>query len=608
MEKFVLNLVHRPELVPEYAEKVTGHGKKENISDKKLLTESLDIFKLQQDIAHKNGLKVTIQMTYASLFNDEAVELAKQYHKDFGDEISLSLLGLPCKEFRDKYKTKDFCIWMFSAEDKRAITDDVFAKFYERFGFYPQSTGSYYMDADLLCYIKEKYPSVKCAIATCWEEGPKAYHTCNNSWYTLFDGGPWNPWIPSKQNTHAPAANEEEDCGIVAIPHLSRDLIACFDGNGSNFGTHPQNVLRGMIYEDGKYPYLFNLIDQYRAMGKYNGGISYNMMFVGPGWMNKAGRWEVPYELSVKSYEDGLAYYGKLKKEGKLTDLTMSEFADFYRENKHYTQPECALWKDILYGSKKQLFWFVDPYMRLCIDMNQGGAMVDFRPYAAKIDWPVGIGTKHVQDASYPFLIQGMYRAGYFTHYAGEGSIKSAKITYCGEEVDLCLCRTLVDKYEEKDGVRTLTLKPVDIEFSDLTVTLVSQFVFEEGSGKVGVLRKIVKMSRPAEVTVNEYFTGCYGTTEYPEDMTGIMLRVKGKEDKSIEYAYRCREEKTENAVEVSAEIGAINTKISVLANGDCEGYIREGYAFSPMYTLGLVKTLKEGEELQSWLKPEKAN
>ena len=38
-----------------------------------------------------------------------------------------------------------------------------------------------------------KYPSVKCAVATCWEEGPKAYHTCNNSWYTLFDGGPWAP-------------------------------------------------------------------------------------------------------------------------------------------------------------------------------------------------------------------------------------------------------------------------------------------------------------------------------------------------------------------------------------------------------------------------------
>ena len=155
--------------------------------DKKLITESLDIFKTQQRLAHEAGLKTTIQMTYASLFNDEAVELAKQDHEKYGDEIALSLLGLPCEEFREKYKTKDFCIWMFSMEDKKAIVNDVFEKFHDRFGFYPESTGSYYMDADLTNYIKEKYPMVKCAVATCWEEGPKAYHTCNNSWYTLFD-------------------------------------------------------------------------------------------------------------------------------------------------------------------------------------------------------------------------------------------------------------------------------------------------------------------------------------------------------------------------------------------------------------------------------------
>ena len=74
---FVVNIIHRPEMVPEYAEKVTGQGKAEDIGRKALLTESLDIFKFQQETAHKNGLKTTIQMTYASLFNDEAVELAK---------------------------------------------------------------------------------------------------------------------------------------------------------------------------------------------------------------------------------------------------------------------------------------------------------------------------------------------------------------------------------------------------------------------------------------------------------------------------------------------------------------------------------------------------
>ena len=82
MDKFVVNIIHRPEMVPEYSATVTGQGKEEDIGDKALLTESLDIFKTQQRLAHENGLKVTIQMTYAALFNDEAVELAKKYTID----------------------------------------------------------------------------------------------------------------------------------------------------------------------------------------------------------------------------------------------------------------------------------------------------------------------------------------------------------------------------------------------------------------------------------------------------------------------------------------------------------------------------------------------
>ena len=617
MDKFIVNIIHRPEMVPEYAEKVTGHGKEENIGRKSLLTESLDIFKFQQETAHKNGLKTTIQMTYASLFNEEAIAIAKEHHEKYGDEIALSLLGLPCEEFREKYKTKDFCIWMFSMEDKKSIVDDVFGKFRDIFGFYPESTGSYYMDAELVNYIKEKYPMVKCAVATCWEEGPKAYHTCNNSWYTLMDGGPWNPWIPSKQNIHAPAANETEDSGIVALPHLSRDLLACYDGNGSNFGTHPQNVLRGMIYDTKtwEFPYLYNLIDQYRDLEKYNNGYAYNMMFVGPGWLNKMGRWEAPYELLKKSYEDGMAYYGQLKKEGKLTDMTMAEFADYFRQKKTYTEPECALWRDILYGSDKQLFWYCDPYMRACINMNQGGAIVDLRPYAAKLKWEVGIGTPHVQDASYPFLIQEKYRAGYFTHYAGEGTVRSAKLTYNGEEVDLCLCRTHAKFSEEviENGKkkRILTLEPVDIEFYDLTVKLQTRVIFTEGSSDIEMERTVLSMSNPdAVVDLNEYIVACYGTTEYPEDMTSLTLTCKGKgEEKKIDYAYKCREAEIEGADSVEAVIPPIETKVSMRTSDEkATGYIREGYAFSPMFTLGYKMTLKDKEVVSTWLKLEKAN
>ena len=327
-----------------------------------------------------------------------------------------------------------------------------------------------------------------------------------------------------------------------------------------------------MIYDTKtwEYPYLYNLIDQYRDLAKYNNGYSYNMMFVGPGWMNKMGRWEQPYELLLKSYTDGCNYYGKLKKEGKLIDMTMSEFADYYREKKgvnagNYNEPECAPWRDILYGSDKQLFWYCDPYMRACVNMDQGGAIVDLRPYVAKLEWPVGIGTKHVQDASYPFLIQEKYRAGYFTHYAGAGTVRSAKLSHNGEEVDLCLC-------------------PTHSHFSE-------------------------EVSDPnAEVYLDEYITACYGTTEYPEDMTGSTLTCEGENSQSINYEYKCRDAKLDGATAVSAVIPAIQTKVSLTPSAKAEGYIEEGYAFSPMFKLGYKKQIKDKEVFATWLNLEKAN
>ena len=597
--KFVVNVIHRPELSPEYAEKALGSAK--GVQD-----ESLGIFLFQQKAAHDNGLKTTIQITYASLFSDDIVRIAKQHHKEFGDEIALSLLGLPCKQFREKYHTEDFCIWMFDEQTKKEIVDDCFALFYKKFGFYPQSTGSYFLDAFTINYIKQKYPSVKCAVATCWEEGPKAYHTCNNSWYTFMDGGPWNPWIPSKVNSHCPASDKDDDSGIVAIPHLSRDLIACFDGNGSNFGTHPQNVLRGMIYYDDngsyEYPYLYNLVDQYRHLGKYNNGYSYNMMFVGPGWLNKRGRWEAPYELLEKSYLDGMKYYGELKKKGELIDMTMAEFADFYREvHPDYNTGECALWKDILYGSDKQYFWYADPYMRTCLDFNQGGAMIDLRPYAARIPQKTGIGTENVYDASYPYLIQVNYRAGYFTHYAGAGTVKSCKVKYKGAETDLCLCRTMA-KYEKIDGGVKITAKPVTVTLNGLEIVIQSVFTFVEGTGEVIAERNILNDLHGENVTLEEYFTGAFGTTEYQADMTDLTLGVDGEQ---INYSYLGRKivKKGKNAFVVIPEVC---TKVSLYGNADELG-VEEGIAFSPVYHLHASKTLNKGG-LKTWLSLTKAN
>jgi hypothetical protein len=305
-----------------------------------------------------------------------------------------------------------------------------------------------------------------------------------------------------------------------------------------------------------------------------------------------------------------MAYYGQLKMVGEAVDLTMSEFADAYRAGRPYTRPECTLWKDILYGSRRQQFWFVDPFMRFCLDMNLGGAMIDLRPYAAKLIRPCGVGTKHIQDASYPFIIQSMYRAGYFTHYAGEGAVKSCKFKHGGEEVDLCACRTQAS-FSEEGEVRVVTLEPVEIEFEKFTITVQSIFRLTEGTGEIEIVRRILKTTDPtAEVSIDEYATACYGTTEYPEDLTGVRLTLKGRSGtESIDYAYQCRDADVDEVELAEALIPQVDTRLSMRADSaEASGYLREGMAFSPMYTLGIKKTVRGTGELRTWLKVEKAS
>ena len=383
--------------------------------------------------------------------------------------------------------------------------------------------------------------------------------------------------------------------------------MACFDGNGSNFGTHPQNVLRGMIYynENGEYeyPYLYNLIDQYRHLAKYNDGYAYNMMFVGPGWLNRRGRWEAPYELLAKSYDDGMKYYGKLKAEGKLVDMTMSEFADYYRStHKEYGRGECALWKDILYGSRKSYFWYADPAMRMCLDFNQGGALIDLRPYVARIPQKTGIGTDNVYDASYPYLIQINYRAGYFTHYAGAGTIKSCKVTYHGETADLCLCRTMA-RYERIEGGVCLTADPVTVTLDGQDIVIESVYTIPNGAGEILTERRILSDLGGEEVTFEEYFTGAFGTTEYQADMTDITL---GVDEEEMQFAYLGRKITKEKGNVASVTIPDVCTKVSM--GGDCDSaLVEEGIAFSPVYHIRLRKSITKGA-VKTWLRLQKAN
>ena len=108
MSEFYVTIIHRPEMVPEYLQKEAEEGKAEDLTRGEVIQESLDIFRTQQRVAHDNGLRTTIQMTYASLFNEEAVAIAKEHHERYGDEIGSTFLGIQCQEFRDRLSPRSW--------------------------------------------------------------------------------------------------------------------------------------------------------------------------------------------------------------------------------------------------------------------------------------------------------------------------------------------------------------------------------------------------------------------------------------------------------------------------------------------------------------------
>lgn len=283
---------------------------------------------------------------------------------------------------------------------------------------------------------------------------------------------------------------------------------------------------------------------------------------------------------------------------------------DWFRENQPRSGPYCALWKDILWGTKNQAFWYVDSKFRVQVDLKQGGAITDLRPYASKLTQPVGAGTEANQDASYPFIIQSRYRAGAFTHYAGEGVIKSCKVRYGSEEIDLSTCRT-TGGYREEKNCRILDFKPVVVEFHDLTIKLASNYAFMENTGEIIIKRKIIESTNPkAEVEIDEYLTSCWGTTEYPEDLTGSLLSVTGNDgaQEELHYEYRCRDQHMDDVKSVDAIIPQVQTKISLIpTHKGYHGYFEEGYSFAPNIKLGVTRAVTIDQEFEVCLKVDKA-
>ena len=557
-----------------------------------------EAFMFQRKCAHDLGLKVTNFVASFDLENESVISLAKSDREQYGDDIGLLLYAKPGTAGM---------VWLQTTENKRAAVEYAVSKFKEAFGFAPRSISQYVLDSELIAIIKEVCPECIVGTAGCFEEGVKVFHGCNNSWYLFSEGMSWNPWYPSKDQSVRPAANADEWAGMVALPHLNRDLVLSYEGRNDFFASHPANIQRALANEGYTHEYDYNLLDSFRLQEDYNGGFSYYQINVSPGWLKNNINVIDDDEVTRTLYRETLEYVKSLVDTGEITDMTVSEFGEWYLKNVPIGRTEVAVAKDILYDSGKHYFWLFCPEYRVLVDTFQGGSIGDLRPYIGKYASYTGPHSPSLTMNSYPYVIQSQYRTGVKTH-SSDGARTTLLVRHADEQLDLCYYHSKVLDVLRSDEMTELKLKPVTLTFKDgLSLSLETVYRFKK-DGMIEITRKILEISEPTDDLVfEEYVKACYGFTEYPEHMKDIDLLLDGK--KVGDYAFTYNKYTSDTANEASAIIPNISTEVALYGvSRRPDGVaVEDGTLFSPYFTLRNTYKLNNEKEITTCLHLRKA-
>lgn len=568
--------------------------------------EQFHLFELEQRFAHDNGIRTTIMVTPAALADPYQISVVKEHACEFGDEIGLSFHGLNHSSVIDLVGYGQPAIWLYSHNHKRKIVATLADRFEDNFGFRPSSVAAYHLDASTMKIVSEEIPTVRAAIAGCFEEGVRVFHGCNHSWYLFNEGMPWGPWYPSRTHTLRPARDIDDWCGIVAVPHLMRDMVLSYEGRNDYWASHPPNVMRGMGYESGTCPYDRNLIDLFRWQEEFNDGYSYYNSFVSTAWLDDHHAVDDSPDVAKSFYQQQLEYLGELKRTGDVTNMTLTGFADWFREHRSIGGNECFFAKEILYGSGKHYFWYRDVDQRVLFDLTQGAGIGDLRPYVGEHPVSTGPESPDLAMGSYPYLIHSQHRTG-MQHHSEDGS-RSTGLLRCGkEEIDLGQLPTTVASLAREDDEVLLTTEPVLITLGGLLLTLTTS-VRISGDRCIRFRRNIVSEGSLLvdDLILTERFKIAPGLTEYPQSLHGVVAGIAGhEEDSSLKFRYDGRVVRQPGVQHVYAEFPSIHTNVSLWPsdNDVWSGIVTEGHLFSPYITLEVERVIAPCEESEVCLK-----
>ncbi|MCL5408843.1 MAG: hypothetical protein M1135_02320 [Candidatus Omnitrophica bacterium] len=194
----------------------------------------------QMKCVSKYNFPATWLLQYDALINNRFIEIMKSCPKNHEIGIWFELVRPLVEEAGIKWRGRYDWDWHadvgfsvgYTPKERERIADVFMEKFRDIFGKYPESVGSWFIDAHLLGYLSDKYD----INASC---------NCKDQWgtdgYTLWGGYYGQAYYPSMKNSFMPAQNEEKQIPVPIFRMLGVDPIYQYDateeGNGQTVKT-----------------------------------------------------------------------------------------------------------------------------------------------------------------------------------------------------------------------------------------------------------------------------------------------------------------------------------------------------------------------------------
>lgn len=279
----------------------------------------------QIELLKKTNLKGTFLLQYDALLDEKFISMIKECGELCEVGIWFETVQPLVEAVGEKWNGRYPWDWYndvgfligYEPQVRKKLIDECMRKFYDIFGHYPDSVGSWHIDAVSMAYLSEKYHISACCI--CREQIGTDGYTMQGAYYN-------QAYYPSRANMFSPASDEKMQISMPVFRMLGSDPIYAYDYQTVKYGFKGCPTLEPVYAQYGGSSkwcdWFFNEV--------FGGaGISFQYTQVGQEnsfeWFKMEKGLEYQFELVKKLYDQKMIEVKTLGESGKWYKATFQK-------------------------------------------------------------------------------------------------------------------------------------------------------------------------------------------------------------------------------------------------------------------------------------------